>query len=67
MEKLYPILWGYRTTPRIPMRESPFNLVYGTEAMISLKTRLPLTRVEQYSEPSNFECQRADLDLLPEV
>ena len=26
VEELYPILWAYRTTPRIPMGESPFIL-----------------------------------------
>ena len=60
-------LWEYRTTPHIPMEESPFNLAYGTEAMIPLKIGLPSTRVKQYSEPSNFECRRVDLHLLPEV
>ena len=56
IEELYPVLWAYRTIPRIPMGESSFNLVYETEVMISLEIRLPSIRVEQYSESSNFEC-----------
>ena len=67
MEELYPILWVYRTTPRIPTKKSPFNLAYGTEVMISLEIELPSARIEQYSESSNSECRRADLDLLSEV
>ena len=67
VEELYPILWAYRTTPRISMEESSFNLVYGTEAMIPLDIRLPSARVEQYYELSNSECQRVDLELLSEV
>ena len=67
MEELYPILWAYRTTPRIPTRESPFNLAYGIEAMIPFEIRLPSTKIEQYSEPSNSEYRRADLDLLQEL
>ena len=67
VEELYPILWAHRTTPRIPTKKLPFNIAYGTEVMISLEIGLPSIRVEQYSEPSNSECRRADLDLLPEV
>ena len=67
MEELYPILWAYRTTLCISTGESPFNLAYETEAMIPLEIRLPSTRVEQYCEPSNSECRRADLDLLSKL
>ena len=49
------------------MGESSFNLAYGTETMIPLEIELPSTRVEQYSESSNFEYRRADLDLLSKV
>ena len=54
-------------TPRVPTGESPFSLAYGTEAMIPLEIGLPSTRVEQYREPDNSECRRADLDLLSEL
>ena len=67
VEELYPILWIYQTTPRIPLGESPFNLAYGTEAVIPLEIGLLSMRVEQYVEPSNSDCRRADLDLLPKV
>ena len=67
MEELYPILWVYRTTPRIPMGESSFNLTYGTKAMIPLEIGLPSVRMEQYSEPSNSKYRRADLNLLSKV
>ena len=67
VKQLYPILWAYRTTLRIPTGESPFNLAYETETMISLEIGLPSTRVEQYNESNNSECQRANLDLLPEL
>ena len=35
--------------------------------MIPLEIELPSIRVEQYNEPDNSECWRADLDLLPEL
>ena len=67
VEELNSVLWAYRTTLRIPIGESPFSLAYGMEAMIPLEIGLPSTRVEQYREPENSECRRADLDLLPEL
>ena len=67
MEELYPILWAYRTTLQVPTKESPFNLAYGMEAMISLEIGLSSARIEQYNESSNFEYWRADLDLFSKV
>ena len=67
MEELYLILWAYRTTLCIPIGESSFNLAYRIEAMIPLEIELPSTRVKQYCEPKNSKCQRANLDLLPEL
>ncbi|KAL0413179.1 UNVERIFIED_CONTAM: hypothetical protein Sradi_1519600 [Sesamum radiatum] len=34
VEKLTSVPWAYWTTPRGPTGESPFTLVYGTEAII---------------------------------
>ena len=48
VEELHSILWAYRTIPRIPIGETPFNLIFRTEAMIPLEIGLPSTRVEQY-------------------
>ena len=41
VEELYPVLWAYRTTLRIPTGESPFNLAYGMEVIIPLEIGLP--------------------------
>ena len=67
VKELYSILWAYRITSHIPTGESPFNLAYGTEMMISLEIGLPSARVEQYNKSSNSEYQRADLDLLLKI
>ncbi|KAL0453483.1 UNVERIFIED_CONTAM: hypothetical protein Slati_1326400 [Sesamum latifolium] len=40
-EELTSILWAYRTTPRGPTDESPFTLVYGTEAIIPAELGVP--------------------------
>ena len=42
VDDLYNILWAYRTTPGTPTRETPFILMFGTEAIIPLDIRLPI-------------------------
>ena len=49
------------------MEESPFNMAYGTEAMILLEIGISLARVEQYNEWNNSEYRRADLNLFLKV
>ena len=34
VDNLYQVLWSYRTTPQSTMGETPFRLVYGTDAII---------------------------------
>ena len=34
VEELPNILWAYRTTFRMSIRETPFSLTYGVEAVI---------------------------------
>ena len=33
-EELHGILWAYRTTPKPATGESPYSLVYGSEAIV---------------------------------
>ena len=67
MEELHSVIWTYRTTPRIPTEESPFNLAYEMEEVISMKIDLPSIRVEYYTKPNNSKLRRADLNLLLEI
>ncbi|KAL0416730.1 UNVERIFIED_CONTAM: hypothetical protein Slati_3504900 [Sesamum latifolium] len=41
-EELTSVLWAYRTTPRGSTGETPFSLVYGTEAIIPAELGIPL-------------------------
>ncbi|KAK0599335.1 hypothetical protein LWI29_004363 [Acer saccharum] len=52
-EKLPEILWSYRTTPRRSTGETPFSLVYGSEAVIPIETRLSTARSENPNEEQN--------------
>ncbi len=67
VEDLYNVLWAYRTTFRLPTGETPFNLAYGTEAVIPLEIGLPSPRVEHYDPDSNSSRLRNNLDLVEEI
>ncbi|XP_073039031.1 uncharacterized protein [Primulina eburnea] len=65
VEELHSVLWAYRTTPWAPTRETPFNLVYGSEAVIPVEIGQTSSRVESY--PDNNDQSRAiELDLVEE-
>ncbi|XP_077216011.1 uncharacterized protein LOC143850671 [Tasmannia lanceolata] len=66
-DELYHVLWAYCTTPRTIMGESPFNLSFGTEAVIPVDIGVPSPRVTNFNEPLNGDRLCANLDLLEEV
>ena len=65
--ELPSVLWAYRTTARTPTREMPFQLAYGSEAVILAKVGLTSFRVESYDENKNEEAMQLQLDLVDEV
>ena len=65
-EKLPEILWSYRTTPRRSTGETPFSLVYGSEAVIPIETRLLTARSENPDEEQNNLELSFELDHLDE-
>ncbi|XP_077226393.1 uncharacterized protein LOC143859621 [Tasmannia lanceolata] len=66
-DELYHVLWAYRTTLRATTGESPFNLTFGTEAVIPVDIGVPSPWVSNFSEQFNWDGLRANLDLLKEV
>ncbi|KAK1581994.1 hypothetical protein Q3G72_010826 [Acer saccharum] len=66
VEKLPEILWSYRTTPRRSTGETPFSLVYGSELVIPIKTRLATARSEDPNEEQNNLELSFELDHLDE-
>ncbi|XP_077231894.1 uncharacterized protein LOC143865077 [Tasmannia lanceolata] len=65
--ELYHVLWAYRTTPRTTTGESPFNLSFGTEAVIPVDIGAPSPRITSFNEQLNSDGLRANLDLLEEI
>ena len=66
-EELPSVLWAYRTMARTPTGETPFNLTYGTEAVIPVKIGLTSLRRECFDEQRNDDQLKLNLDCLDEV
>ncbi|CAJ2666715.1 unnamed protein product [Trifolium pratense] len=68
VEELDNVLWAYRTTPHSTTGETPFRMVYGTEAVIPVEIGEPSRRTEQpLDEEQNDEALREELDLVEEI
>ena len=52
-EELSNVLWAYRTTARTPIRETPFRLTYGTEAVILVEVGVASMRRKAFNEDNN--------------
>ncbi|KAK3030053.1 hypothetical protein RJ639_038464 [Escallonia herrerae] len=66
VDELPKILWAYNTTIRTPTGETPFSLLFGTEALIPVEIGFPSLRLTTYDPVQNVEALRANLDLLDE-
>ncbi|KAL0394475.1 UNVERIFIED_CONTAM: hypothetical protein Slati_4413700 [Sesamum latifolium] len=53
--------------PQRVYRETPFSLVYGTEAIIPAELGIPSHRVMNFSEECNENLLRKNLDLIEEL
>ncbi|KAL0444527.1 UNVERIFIED_CONTAM: Ribonuclease HI [Sesamum latifolium] len=67
VDALPRVLWAYRTTPRSTTGETPFNLVYGSEAVIPGEADLETFGIQHYEQENNDNLLRANLDLIDEV
>ncbi|XP_025616534.1 uncharacterized protein [Arachis hypogaea] len=65
-ELIPEILWSYNTTVHNTTGETPFKLVYGSEALIPMKIGVPTLRAKLYSEQHNISTRKAELDLAEE-
>ena len=60
------VLWAHRITPKEATGETPFSLVFGTEAVIPAEVGLPSYWVENYVEWENDVALLESLDFLEE-
>ncbi|KAL0453507.1 UNVERIFIED_CONTAM: Gag-Pol polyprotein [Sesamum latifolium] len=66
VEELPRVLWAYRTTPRSSTGETPFCLVYGTEAIIPAEIGEETQKISQYDATKNQEERAFDLTMIEE-
>ena len=66
-DEIPSVLWAYKTMVRIPTRETPFRLEYGSDVVISAEVELISYIVKNHDENRNDEAMRLQLDLVDEV
>ncbi|KAL0461222.1 UNVERIFIED_CONTAM: hypothetical protein Slati_0009800 [Sesamum latifolium] len=66
VHELSGVLWAYRAIPRHSTQKTPFNLVYGTKAVLPAKIGEETWMIKSYDITKNLESRREDLDLVEE-
>jgi hypothetical protein len=66
IDELLCALWGNRTSPSRAMREIPFFMVYGTEAVLPPEVTIGSLRVKTYDEAAQDQLRCEDVDLVDE-
>ncbi|XP_022007355.1 uncharacterized protein LOC110906549 [Helianthus annuus] len=66
-EELSYVLWADRTTPKNATGQTPFSLVFGTEAMILTEMVVPIARTSIRDPQANSENLLQDLDTVDEL
>jgi hypothetical protein len=67
IKELPNALWGLRTQPSKPTGQSPYFLVYGSEAILPVDVMWDSTAVEQYDEGVSKDSRQVDIDGLEEA
>ena len=66
-EEVPRIVWAYHTTPQTSTMETPFSLVYGSNAMIPVEIHESSPRFQSFVAEESNEERRVNLDLLDEA
>nr|KYP31334.1 Gypsy retrotransposon integrase-like protein 1 [Cajanus cajan] len=67
VEQLPEVLWAYRCTPQSTTQETPFRLVYGSDAMILVEIGEPSFRRAHFNGLNNEAELQTNLDLAEEI
>ena len=60
-------MWAYHTIPQSTTKETPFSLVYGSDAMIPIEIQKSSPRFQNFVAEESNEERKVNLDLLNEV
>jgi hypothetical protein len=67
IKELPNALWELRTQPSKPTGQSPYFLVYGSEAILLANVMWDSPAVEHYNEGVSEDSRRVDIDGLEEA
>ncbi|CAO2206321.1 unnamed protein product [Urochloa humidicola] len=67
LKELPAVIWGLRTQPNRATGETPFFLVYGSEAVLPTDIMHEAPRVEYYEENATEQSRIEDLDGIEEA
>jgi len=67
VEELPMVIWSYHTTPHSSTQETPFRMVYGSDAMIPIEVMEPSARVLFAQAEENDRNLLNNLDFQEEV
>jgi hypothetical protein len=67
IKELPNALWGLRTQPTKPTGQSPYFMVYVSEAILPADVMWDSPAVEQYDEGISEDSRRVDIDGLEEA
>lgn len=67
LEEIPNVVWSYKTTPHRATGESPFNLCFRVEAMISVEIGVKSLRDEAFNKDLNNQLIEVSLLLLDEI
>ena len=66
MKELLPVVWGLRTQPSKATGQSPFFMVYGSEAVLPVDILYGSPRVQHYNEGEVEQQRMVDIDTAEE-
>jgi hypothetical protein len=68
--KLFAALWAYRTAYKVTTQSTPFQLVYGTEAIIPIELEIPSLRIairDRLGDTESLQQRLTELEKLDET
>ncbi|CAN1314375.1 Transposon Tf2-11 polyprotein [Linum perenne] len=66
VDELPNILWAHRTSYKTATDETPYTLVYGTEAVLPVEVNLPTLRIQHFNHDHNNAGLHHNLDVIEE-
>ncbi|GJW05353.1 reverse transcriptase domain-containing protein [Tanacetum coccineum] len=66
VDELPQVLWTHKTTPKSSNRQTPFSLVYGSEAIVPIEICVKTKQIQDFDVKQNEKRCREDLDILKE-